>query len=85
MLILFYILNILWNTHYFPKYSELSLWITATSNNDQPTGWDTPPMCKIRGDNAVYFLVNTKKQTGGLGVLLSIKLSNLKIVFLVNL
>ena len=64
----------------------LSLWITATSYNDQLTGWDTPPMCKIRGDNAVYLLLNNKKQTGGLGVLLSIKMNNLKVMMrLVNL
>ena len=69
---LLYILKILKSMHSFSQYSMLSLWITATSYNDQPTGWDTPPMCKIRGDNAVYFLENNKKSTGGLGALLSL-------------
>ena len=42
-------------------------------------------MCKIIGDNAAYFFENNKKYTGGLGVLLSIKMSNLEVVVLVNL
>ena len=40
----------------FKKIRGIAVY-NRSSDNDQPAGWDTPPMCKIRGDNAVYFLV----------------------------
>ena len=45
---------------YFKEYAlffQIFLAIRVDSSNQQPAGWDTPPMRKIRGDNAVYFLV----------------------------
>ena len=62
-----------YNLIFFSTFLYKSLKMIETSDNDQPACWDTPPFCKINGDNMVYILALSrgKKQTGGLGALLS--------------
>ena len=68
------LLLLLFKTHIKFSIFIKSLKIIETSDNDQPTGWDTSPSCKINGDNAVYSSAlnnRKKKKTEGLDVLLS--------------